>query len=134
MFDVIWTDPNRELVGQRIDRKEGEAKDRRKQELGHQSVSTCSFSSSERGFGLFGSKSRKRAATPSEPKLSPPSPALPATEGVQERCPSICGVKSLLSHEDDSEITVKPTDAIFGSPRLPEPTESSSSVSSRGMR
>lgn len=72
MFDVIWTDPNVERVGQRMLRKEQEAKekekDKKKSGSYRQSVSTTSSSSSERGFNLFASKSKWKAQRRQEGK------------------------------------------------------------------
>ncbi|ORY71782.1 uncharacterized protein BCR38DRAFT_462819 [Pseudomassariella vexata] len=71
MFDVIWTDPNRERVGERIARKELEAKNKdkdRKSQSGRQSVSSNRSSTSDRAFGFFAHKSRKRATAPSQIK------------------------------------------------------------------
>ncbi|KAJ8121536.1 hypothetical protein ONZ43_g2033 [Nemania bipapillata] len=73
MFDVIWTDPNVELVGQRMLRKEQEAKEKekKKRESGRQSVSTSSVSSSsDRGFSLFPSRAKRKPSTPLKGKAS----------------------------------------------------------------
>ncbi|KAI0021865.1 hypothetical protein F4780DRAFT_778140 [Xylariomycetidae sp. FL0641] len=134
MFDVVWTDHNRELVGERILRKELEAKekDKRKLESGRQSVSTTSSSSSERGFGLFASRSKRKTPTPAKGR------GVGLTTGQVERDDfrgsrnSSYGVRSLLSVQDEADVTPKPIEGPFLALQFPEPPgESVSSPSSR---
>ncbi|KAK7935136.1 hypothetical protein PG985_000631 [Apiospora marii] len=136
MFDVLWTDPNRELVGERKIRKELEAqtkeKEKKKAGVKRQSTSASSSSSSERSFGLFSGKTRKKAPTPSKqasPNLS--APQTPTDEPRSQRV-SGYGVKALLSHEDDSAVTVKPASSSNGTrDSIPEALDGSLSLSSR---
>ncbi|KAI1771834.1 hypothetical protein F4818DRAFT_454338 [Hypoxylon cercidicola] len=113
MFDVIWTDPNRELMGERIVRKEQEArvKEREKKQRsgsGRRSASTESSASSERGFGLFANRSRRKTPTPSKPNDPTTLPALLTSSSSKASRTSAYGVRSLLlHHQDDSEATVK---------------------------
>lgn len=137
MFDVLWTDPNRELVGERKIRKELEAqnKEREKKKAGvnRQSTSASSSSSSERSFGLFSGKARKKASTPSKqatPSIS--TPQTPTDEPRSQRA-SDYGVKALLSHEDDSAVTVKPANSSnVTADSIHEALDGSLSFSSRG--
>ncbi len=138
MFDVLWTDPNRELVGERMVRKEQEAKmkdQERKQNPGsnRQSTSTDSSTSSDRGFGLFTTRSRRKTPTPSRHKNSPASPALSASSSNRINRSSAFCVKSLLLHQDGSETTVKPAEGGFLPVQLPEIVDASS-ISSPGRR
>ena len=76
MFDVHWTDPNVESVGQRRARKkaekaEKEEKSKEDEKTGRTSVSTRSSSSSaDKAFGFFGGKGSKKSSTTSTTKLS----------------------------------------------------------------
>jgi hypothetical protein len=140
MFDVLWTDPNRELVGERILRKEREEregrtkeKDRKKHESTRHSISTNSSSSSEKGFGFFAVKNRKKATTSPKADHRATSPADRLSDDAKDRRGSAYGVKALLNHEDDSEVTVKPAHSVFPPVQSPEPVDGSSSLSSRGM-
>ncbi|KAJ8126505.1 hypothetical protein O1611_g7133 [Lasiodiplodia mahajangana] len=119
MFDVIWTDPNVELVGQRMLRKEQEAKekDKKKRESGHQSISTNSLSSSsERGFSLFPSKSKWKTPTPSKgkPSSSAPSYEDPERDDAKAHRASAHGVRAALAQQDNS-------DGFFVPTKHPEP-------------
>lgn len=122
MFDVIWTDPNVELMGQRMLRKEQEAKEKEKQkrESGRQSVSTSSVSSSsERGFSLFPSKIKRKTSTPSKGKSNPSVPSQEEVGHDDETAhrASPYGVRAALAHQDNPEISRKPSE------RLPEPAK-----------
>jgi hypothetical protein len=68
MFDVLWTDPDRELVGERIIRKELEAESKGKYVDGTDTTRTSrssgSSASSERRFGFFTPRSKKQATSP----------------------------------------------------------------------
>ncbi|KAK8065654.1 hypothetical protein PG997_012401 [Apiospora hydei] len=136
MFDVLWTDPNRELVGERKIRKELEAqsrdKEKKKTDISRNSTSASSSASSERSFGLFSSKSRKKASAPSKPATqSLSSPQTPAEEPKSQRT-SGYGVRALLSHEDDSAVTVKPASSSnVTRDSVPEALDGSLSLSSR---
>ncbi|KAI2609288.1 hypothetical protein GGR54DRAFT_651861 [Hypoxylon sp. NC1633] len=132
MFDVIWTDPNRELVGERMVRKEQEAKIKEKEkkqrsESGRQSVSTESSASSERGFGLFATRNRRKTPTPSKSKDSATTsqPLLGGAANKINRTSAYC-VRSLLLHQDDSEATVKPAEGGHLAVQLPEATDACS--------
>ncbi|KAI0124375.1 hypothetical protein BJ170DRAFT_586116 [Xylariales sp. AK1849] len=138
MFDVLWTDPNRELVGERLMRKEREEregrakdKDRRKQDNGRHSVSTSSSSSSERGFGFFAGKGRKKTVVPSKSDHLVASPTEPTLDDTKDMSIPAYGVRTLLSHEDNSVVTVKPTNGELPS-QLPENADGCSCLSSLG--
>ncbi|KAJ2979563.1 hypothetical protein NUW58_g7170 [Xylaria curta] len=117
MFDVIWTDPNVELVGQRMQRKEQEAKEKDKKRAGgcRQSVSTTSSSSSERGFTLFAAKSKWKGSTPSRGKTKsnvPTQEGLGSDQGKANRN-STYGVKAALTNQDESESCPQPSHEHF---------------------
>jgi hypothetical protein len=62
MFEIFWTDPDRELVGEHRAKKElaKEQKAREREGSSRSSLSTRpSSSSSDKAFGLFGSRSLK---------------------------------------------------------------------------
>ncbi|KAI0396153.1 hypothetical protein F5Y17DRAFT_473208 [Xylariaceae sp. FL0594] len=114
MFDVIWTDPNVEHVGQRKLRKEQEAKnrDKKKTDSGRQSVSTASSASSERGFGLFASKPRKGTPTPSSNRVKPETSVGNQGEGddVKTQRTSAYGVKATLAERYENATAKTNTD------------------------
>ncbi|KAI1876595.1 hypothetical protein JX265_004121 [Neoarthrinium moseri] len=137
MFDVYWTDHNRELVGERATRKEREEREgksrerssQKKQENARHSVSTNGSASSERSFGLF--SSRKKFTTLGRLDLTSTS-SEPATDATKERGISSYGVKRLLSHQESPGATVKPMNAEDLPVQQPEPIDGNSSLSSRG--
>ncbi|RYP02840.1 hypothetical protein DL764_005560 [Monosporascus ibericus] len=111
MFDVLWTDPNRELLKDKIRKREQEGRNKGKiakiSQQNRRSLSTYSSSSSDRGFGLF-AKARKTLTAPSKQKNPSTSPDLPTEEAPRARRTSAYGVKSVLSDPGGSEVTVKP--------------------------
>ncbi|KAI8627712.1 hypothetical protein F5Y19DRAFT_162845 [Xylariaceae sp. FL1651] len=125
MFDVIWTDPHVELVGERKLRKEQEAKekDKKKVENGRQSVSTTSSSSSERGFGFFTTKNRMKGSTTSKAKTSTIVSSQGECVGVKTDRTSVHGVKAVLTNWDDSEVSPKPMGGPFLPVQSPEPED-----------
>ncbi|KAK8031708.1 hypothetical protein PG990_001442 [Apiospora arundinis] len=135
MFDVLWTDPNRELVGERILRKEREAhhkeKDKKKSGISRQPTSASSSSSSERSFGFFTGKSRKKPLSPSTSGCQSLSALQTPTDESRSPRVSGYGVKELLSHEDDSVVTVKPASSSVARDSIPEALDGSLSFSSR---
>ncbi|KAK6833722.1 hypothetical protein PG987_008416 [Apiospora arundinis] len=135
MFDVLWTDPNRELVGERILRKEREArhkeKDKKKAGISRQPTSASSSSSSERSFGFFTGKSRKKPLSPSTSGCQSLSALQTPTDESRSPRVSGYGVKELLSHEDDSVVTVKPAGSSVARDSIPEALDGSLSFSSR---
>ncbi|KAI0909004.1 hypothetical protein F4823DRAFT_596707 [Ustulina deusta] len=115
MFDVIWTDPNVEHMGERMLRKEQEAKEKekRKAESSRHSVSTSSSSAlSDRGFNLFASRAKKKGSTPSGGKTNPyvPSYEEPECGNAKARRTSTYGVKAAPANHDGPEILPKPSD------------------------
>ncbi|KAI2471879.1 hypothetical protein F4781DRAFT_439383 [Annulohypoxylon bovei var. microspora] len=131
MFDVLWTDPNRELMGERIIRKEQEArlkgKDKKqKTENSRQSISTEGSASSERGFGIFTVRSRRKTPTPSKTKDPTTSLARLASNSSKANRTSAYGARSLLHHHDDSEVTVKPFGRGHHPVQFPDATDTSS--------
>ncbi|KAI1465624.1 uncharacterized protein F4812DRAFT_452166 [Daldinia caldariorum] len=136
MFDVLWTDPNRELVGERMVRKEQEAKmkdkeKKQKPENGRRSISTESSTSSDRGFGIFSTRSRRKAPASPRPKDRTASPATPARSINRTNRASAYAVKNLLIHQDESEITVKPAERDYLPAQVSEAAEVSNSTLSR---
>jgi hypothetical protein len=141
MFDVLWTDPNRELVGERLMRKELESrskdKDKEKSENGRRPTSTSSSSSSDRGFGFSPSTRRAKTPIPSQAKNLATTPDILISDNTRGKKPSIYGVRALLSRQDDSEPTansVKPAVDACLPVQLSEPGDATSSLSSRGMK
>jgi hypothetical protein len=68
MFDVIWTDPDRELVGEHRAKKEIAREQKRDKDTSDGSRSSFSTrgssSSSDRAFGIFSSRGLRRAVAP----------------------------------------------------------------------
>ncbi|OTA67693.1 hypothetical protein K449DRAFT_182362 [Hypoxylon sp. EC38] len=131
MFDVLWTDPNRELMGERMKKKEQAArmKDKEKKskpDSSRRSISTESSTSSDRGFGIFSTRSRKKPPTPSMTNNPTTSPALLSPDPNKINRTSAYGVKSLILHQDESEVTVKPTEKGPFPVQRPETADTSS--------
>jgi hypothetical protein len=111
MFDVIWTDPDRELVGERRARKivEKEQKEKEKKHGGRSSMSIRSSSSSgDRPFAFFGSKSLKRVVTPSKAPSTATSGLFTPSVDIKSRRSSIFGVSSILSAAELHADSVQP--------------------------
>ncbi|TQN74697.1 hypothetical protein CSHISOI_00740 [Colletotrichum shisoi] len=71
MWEVVWTDPDRESRKEHRDRKAVERENKDKTRTARSSMSTRSSSSSEnKPFSFFGSKGLKRTLTPSSAKAS----------------------------------------------------------------
>ncbi|KAI0433339.1 hypothetical protein F5Y09DRAFT_351774 [Xylaria sp. FL1042] len=131
MFDVIWTDHNVEHMGQRLLRKEQEAKEKEKRraENSRQSVSTTSSSAtSERGFNLFASKAKKKLSTSSEGKTNPYTQIHeePECGNSKVRRNSIYGAKTALANEGGPNSPSKPSDGTFTPAQSPECEEACS--------
>ena len=94
MFDVIWTDPDRELVGEHRAKKEIAREQKRAKERAEGSRSSlstrASSSSSERTFGFFGSMSLKKTVAPlkSRPSSNTSTLLAPAPPLLNPRRPS----------------------------------------------
>ncbi|KAI5924639.1 hypothetical protein F4810DRAFT_110328 [Camillea tinctor] len=141
MFDVLWSDPNRELVGERIQRKEKENKEKEKEKEKRRldnernSISTTESSCSERGLGRLMARSRRKTSTPtpapSRAKSVTSSPAKSIGNDVKVKRGSEYGVQSLLSSQDGLESSPKPTDGSLLSAQLPEVGNPSPAPSSR---
>ncbi|KAI0881136.1 uncharacterized protein GGS22DRAFT_197187 [Annulohypoxylon maeteangense] len=130
MFDVLWTDPNRELMGERIIRKEQEARLRdrdkkQKTENSRQSISTEGSTSSDRGFGIFTVRSRRKTSTPSKIKDPTTSPARLASSSSKVNRTSAYGARSLL-HHDGSQATARDGEKSHHPVQLPEVADNSS--------
>ncbi|KAI0407481.1 hypothetical protein F4802DRAFT_611938 [Xylaria palmicola] len=130
MFDVIWTDPNVELMGQRMLRKEQEAKDKEKKraESCRHSVSTSSSSSSDRGFTLFSTKNKWKGSLPSRGKTDS---SVPVQEGLgcddaKSQRSSAYGVKAALSEQDKPGVSPKASHGPFVPVQRPKSEESCS--------
>ena len=139
MFDVIWTDPNVERMGQRMLRKEQEAKEKEKRraESVRQSVSTSSSSaSSERGFSLFSGKlKKKKSSTPSEGKTNPYTVSYEESEcgsTPKTHRSSMYGAKSVAASHDAPEVTSKPSGGTPLPAQSPPELEARSSPISQG--
>lgn len=135
MFEVLWTDPNRELMGERIVRKELEAQHKDKKKVGdaRRSISTTSTSSSEKGFGFFSTKGRKRSAALARSRLSMDSGTPPPACDLTDRRASSYGVAAVSSHGANSPGTVKPASNETGAGQKHEATDGSSSLSWQGQ-
>ncbi|KAI1349558.1 hypothetical protein F5Y01DRAFT_289071 [Xylaria sp. FL0043] len=125
MFDVIWTDPNVEQMGQRMLRKEQEAKEKEKRraENSRQSVSTTSSSAtSERGFNLFSGKAKKKFSTASGGKTNPytPSSEEPESGTAKIRRNSIYGAKTALANHEGPGSPAKPCNGALTPAQSPE--------------
>ncbi|KAF6842533.1 hypothetical protein CMUS01_03000 [Colletotrichum musicola] len=71
MWEVVWTDPDRESRKEHRDRKASEREQKDKNRLARSSMSTRSSSSSDsKPFSLFGSRGLKRTLTPSTAKTT----------------------------------------------------------------
>ncbi|OHW96659.1 hypothetical protein CSPAE12_04694 [Colletotrichum incanum] len=104
MWEVVWTDPDRESRKEHRERKAVEREHKDKSRTTRSSMSTRSSSSSDnKPFSFFGSKGLKRTLTPSSTK-APMTPALKA--------PSI-----------DSDYRGSLLSAVSEPPPLPLPTE-----------
>ncbi|KAI0515394.1 hypothetical protein F5B22DRAFT_607190 [Xylaria bambusicola] len=126
MFDVIWTDPNVERMGQRMLRKEQEAKEKEKRraESIRQSVSTSSSSAtSDRGFSLFSGKSKKKGSTTSDGKANPYAASCEESEcgTTKANRNSQYGVKAAVANDDVLEAVSKTSDGAVAP--LQSPTE-----------
>jgi hypothetical protein len=134
MFEVIWTDPNVEHVGQRKRRKEQEAKDKdkKKTDSGRQSVSTASSSSSDRPFGLFANKSRRGTPAPSRGKPETSMYDREEIDDMKAQRTLIHGVKATLADRDESVATNTNRD-WQSQPVQPLETEEAYPNSRRGM-
>jgi hypothetical protein len=114
MFDVYWTDHNRELVGERAVRKEREEReskekaesddgkkphDKVRYSIAGSTSSSISGSSSpsQRAFGFFNSKSRRRVTTPSRLEGAAQDPVL---DGIKSKRLSEYDVRNVLSNGD----------------------------------
>lgn len=136
MFDVLWTDPNRELLKERIVKKEQESKAKgnaqKRSSSDRRSTSTNSSSSSDRGFGLFVTKMRKTPGSLSKAKRPATVPESSTDENGGERHTSTYDVDSFLSHPDPSQLTLKPNREPFLPLNFPEFGDATSTASSRG--
>ncbi|KAH6655002.1 hypothetical protein BKA67DRAFT_644563 [Truncatella angustata] len=115
MLDIYWADHKRERVGDRKIRKEREEQeakakvnegDGKKHESLRSSVSITSSASSEKAFGLFSNKGRRKLAASSSFDYTT-GPPLSPTESPRGRSEAAHGVNRLLSHKGTSE-TSKP--------------------------
>jgi len=130
MFDVCWTDPNRELRSEKAARKEAEAKRKdhnASSDNVRQSFSTTSSSPSEgrtQSLGLFSSLRARKSVNLNRSRQS----AL-----LRDSPHDIVGVGSSFSHIDNSELAVKPSktvsEVIIHSPDQSEAVASSCSGS-----
>lgn len=136
MFDVLWTDPNREILKERIIKKEQEGKTKgsaqKRSSSDRRSTSTNSSSSSDRGFGLFVTKIRKTPGSLSKAKRPATVPESSTDGEIGDRRASTYDVKSFLSHPNPSQLTVKPATEPFLPLNLPEFGDATSTASSRG--
>ncbi|KAI0598161.1 hypothetical protein F4775DRAFT_601601 [Biscogniauxia sp. FL1348] len=141
MFDVLWTDPKRELVGERIQRKEQEnrekekEKSKRKLDNERHSISTTESSCSERGLGRLMTRNRRKTPTPtpSKAKSITSSPGKSTGDDIKGKRGSEYGVQSLLSSHDGPESTTRFTEDSLPPVQLPEIGNSSPAPSSRGF-
>lgn len=138
MFNVIWTDPDRELVGERRARKEvqKEMRERDQSRAGRNSLSTHSSSSSgEKPFGLISSKSLKRVKTPLKGVSSASSGLLTPTIDTKRQRGSFFGaVPTLQATESnqDPDSGQAPSESTLLADQFMDHFDQSPSSSSRG--
>lgn len=139
MFDVYWTDHNRELVGERTARKEREREAKakegntKKHESPRHSVATTNSSaSSEKGLGLFATRGRKRITAPTRLDYATNAPDSLLSDNLKERSVSGYDAKRLLTHESDANTALRADIEQFGSTQIQNSLGSCSSPSSRG--
>ena len=83
MFDVFWTDPDRELVGEhRAKKKLAREKKQAEEKSGgarkrHSRSARVSAASTERALGIFSSRSLRKVVVPSKTKHASSSPNSP---------------------------------------------------------
>ncbi|KAI0472154.1 hypothetical protein GGR56DRAFT_682584 [Xylariaceae sp. FL0804] len=135
MFDILWTDPNVELVGERKLRKElaGKTKEKDKEKPilndGRHSISTASSTSSERALTIFTNKARKKHSAPIKATEAPLClGAIDTTTGARS---SIYGVRSQLLNQDETDTSPKTANGAFQPVQFPEVGDTSTSPSSR---
>lgn len=133
MFDVDWSDPHRESVGDRRARKQKQKeisdrasnkdnadKDSKRDEQSSQASGSgsvrSSMSSVDKQFGFFGGKSRKKGRS-----LGNSKSAASSTTGA----PTIHELEPTEENDNDNNIVVKsPTEASSGVPQDSEAAES----------
>ncbi|KAI0157337.1 hypothetical protein GGR57DRAFT_500957 [Xylariaceae sp. FL1272] len=127
MFDVIWTDPNRELVGQRIIRKEKELerkekdKDKRKHDGSHQSVSTSSSYSNSKRLSLLQAAKNKLKGSKSSLRSRPgTSNGAEENNELKANRTSSYSVDAALTNLQESDSSQRPVKSPFSSAPLPE--------------
>lgn len=80
MWEVVWTDPDRESRKEHRERKATEREQKEKTRAARSSLSTRSSSSSDnKPFSFFGSKSLKRTLTPSTKSSALKAPSVDST-------------------------------------------------------
>jgi hypothetical protein len=139
MFDVYWTDHNRELVGERIIRKERERREAEGKEgnrKGHKSsrhsITTTSSASSEKGFGFFTSKERKKATAASRLDYAT-HPLNASTNKDKEQSSAAYDTKELVHDEDHLRYSLNSGSGVEELPtQVTLPSFDCSSPSSRG--
>lgn len=113
MWDVIWTDPDRELVGEHRAKKGRSQEDREKHGLpsGRNSTATShSSSSSESPFGFFRYKASKRADAPKNSSSGrPPSLSGLASPSLLSSLSPFSQTFDGISRRSSGIITTAPT-------------------------
>lgn len=80
MWEVVWTDPDRESRKEHRDRKATEREQKEKSRAARSSMSTRSSSSSDnKPFSFFGSRSLKKTFTPSTKSSALKAPSIDST-------------------------------------------------------
>ena len=139
MWEVVWTDPHQESVREHREKKaiqrEQEQRDRNRAQ--HRSVSSrTSASSDNKGFGLFGSKSLKRAVG-RRPKTSSAALLMAASENENKsrRVSYLSTAASATSAKQPSEVSsdgIQPSAPIAGPDQFVDSFQNSSGSSNRG--
>ncbi|CRK38770.1 hypothetical protein BN1723_004478 [Verticillium longisporum] len=137
MWEVVWTDPDKESRREHRERKaiQKEQKDKDRATTG--SVSTRSVSPSEsRTFGFFGSKSSKRSTTP-KPESSAPTLASSTDDSKVRRVSCLSSTPSTAASPPTSDLLAAPvafsSSADPSTPQLTESLHDSPGSSTRGL-
>ncbi|EGY23174.1 uncharacterized protein VDAG_04612 [Verticillium dahliae VdLs.17] len=104
MWEVVWTDPDKESRREHRERKAIQKEQKDKDRVTTGSVSTRSVSPSEsRTFGFFGSKSSKRSTTP-KPESSAPTLASSTDDSKVRRVSCLSSTPSTAASPPTSDL------------------------------
>lgn len=113
MWDVIWTDPDRELVGEHRAKKGRSQEEKEKNGIGsgrNSAATSHSSSSSESPFGFFRSKASRRADAPNKSTpVRPPSLSGLASPSLLSSLSPFSQTFDAVSRRSSGIITTAPT-------------------------